>query len=71
METKELLGKRVKDTKDEYKNDTGKVSDIRTFTKANKTYAVVEWDENTKHGKCYRNYSPDKFGGMFKRFKVI
>jgi len=71
MEAKELLGKRVKDSDNEYKGDTGKVSDTRHFEKTNKTYAVVEWDENTKHGKCYRNYSPDKFGGMFKRFKVL
>ena len=77
MEAKELVGKRVKDNDNEYKGDTGKVSDIRTFKKANKTYAVVEWDKQSKHdklnkrGKCYRNYSPSEFGGMFKRFKVL
>ena len=71
METKSLLGKRVTDNKNEYKGDTGVVSDIRHFEKANKTYAVVEWDDNTKHGKCYRNYSPEKFGSMFKRFKIL
>ena len=70
METKQLVGKRVEDKDDRYKGDTGKVSDTRHFEKANKTYAVVEWDENSKHGKCYRNYDKSKVG-TFKRFKLI
>ena len=70
METKKILNKQVIDSKQEYKGDKGKVTDIRVFEKAQKTYAVIQWDKDTKHGNCYRNYKPDKFG-MFKRFKVL
>lgn len=71
MDTQELLGRKVKDSKSEYKNDTGTIKDIRHFTKANKTYAVVKWDKNSKHGDCYRNYSPNEFGGFMKRLKLL
>lgn len=70
METTQLLGRKVKDTKNEYSGDIGTVTDIRHFEKANKTYAVVQWDDGTKHGNVYRNYSPDKFGFM-KRIKLV
>jgi len=71
METTKLLGKKIKDTKQDYQGDVGEVADIRHFQKANKTYAVVKWGENSKHGDGeFRNYSPDKFG-MFKRFRIV
>ena len=64
-----MIGKVVKDTKTEYKGDIGVVTDIRHFKKADKTYAVVQWTEGSKHGDgVYRNYKPDQFG-IFKRFR--
>ena len=71
MDTTKLIGKKVQDTKSEYKGDIGKITDIRHFEKADKTYAVVQWGELSKHGEgSYRNYAPNKFG-MFKRFKLL
>ena len=69
MENKALVGKVIRDTKDDYVDDIGVVSDIRKFEKANKTYAVVKWSEDSKHGNgVYRNYKPKEIG---KRFEVV
>ena len=70
MDTEQLKGKKVRDTKSEYKGDIGQVTDIRHFEKANKTYAVVKWSDSSKHGHVYRNYKPNEFG-LFKRFKFV
>ena len=71
MENQELIGRKVKDTKREYKGDVGEVTDIRHFEKANITYAVVKWNKGSKHGEVYRNYKPKEIGGIFDRFKFI
>ena len=71
METKKLIGKTIKDTKAEYRDDVGVITDIRHFEKADKTYAVVQWAEGSKHGNVFRNYKPKQIGGIFDRFKFI
>lgn len=72
MDTTKLIGRKVRDTKSEYKGDIGEITDIRTFEKAQKTYAVVQWSKGSKHGdNVYRLYPPKAFGGIFDRFKFI
>jgi len=70
MSNEDMIGKKVRDTKSEYQGDIGEVTDIRHFQKADKTYAVIKWNEKSKHGECYRNYAPNKFG-MFRRFRFV
>ncbi len=71
MKPEDIMGKKVKDTDSRYRGDKGVVSD-RQDCKSGKTYMIVQFGEDTIHGDGeYRKYSPSKFGGFGKRFKII
>lgn len=68
MKPEEIIGKKVVDTKPEYYGDVGVVTDLRHFYGVDRTYAVVQWSENSRHGEgAIRNYKPEVIG---KRLQV-
>ena len=68
MKNENIIGKKVVDTNPQYYGDEGVITDLRHFHGVDKTYAVVEWNSNSKHGPhAIRNYRPDILG---KRLQV-